>query len=305
MISRAPSPSRPTICPKIEAKMREIVARDLPTRRTVWPRDKAIAHFEEIGEKYKAELIRGPAALRRDHHLLSRRLARSLPRAALRLHGENRPGLQADQDRRRLLARGTRRTPSSSASTAPPGATRRNWKPISSGWRKPRSATIASWARRWTSSTCRKRPWARCFWHPKGFALYHALEDYIRRKLDKSGYQEVKTPAPDRPQGSGSCPGIGRIIGRNMFVAEVEDEKKTLAVKPMNCPGHVQILQAGHQILSRACLCGWPSSAPAIATSRPARCTASCGCAPSPRTMRIFSARTNRSPARPSLSANC
>jgi threonyl-tRNA synthetase len=51
-------PFTPDDLPKIEAKMREIVARDLPTRRTVWPRDEAIRHFEEIGEKYKAELIR-------------------------------------------------------------------------------------------------------------------------------------------------------------------------------------------------------------------------------------------------------
>src|ERR1700675_4039257 len=51
-------PFTPDDLPKIEAKMREIVARDLPTRRTVWPRDEAIRHFEEIGEHYKAELIR-------------------------------------------------------------------------------------------------------------------------------------------------------------------------------------------------------------------------------------------------------
>ena len=51
-------PFTPDDLPKIEAKMHEIVARDLPTRRTVWPRDEAIRHFEEIGEKFKAELIR-------------------------------------------------------------------------------------------------------------------------------------------------------------------------------------------------------------------------------------------------------
>ena len=52
-------PFTPDDLPKIEARMREIVARDLPTRRTVWPRDDAIRHFEQLGEKYKAELIRG------------------------------------------------------------------------------------------------------------------------------------------------------------------------------------------------------------------------------------------------------
>src|ERR1700690_3904531 len=50
-------PFKPDDLPRIEAKMHEIVARDLPTRRTVWPRDEAVRHFEDIGEKYKAELI--------------------------------------------------------------------------------------------------------------------------------------------------------------------------------------------------------------------------------------------------------
>lgn len=51
-------PFTPDDLPKIEAKMREIIAKDVPTRREVWPRDKAIAHFEKLGERYKAELIR-------------------------------------------------------------------------------------------------------------------------------------------------------------------------------------------------------------------------------------------------------
>ena len=53
------TPFTPDDLPKIEAKMREIVAKDLPTKRVVWPRDEAIKHFESIGETFKAELIRG------------------------------------------------------------------------------------------------------------------------------------------------------------------------------------------------------------------------------------------------------
>jgi threonyl-tRNA synthetase len=82
------------------------------------------------------------------------------------------------------------------------------------------------------------------FWHPKGYALYHALEDYVRRKLGRSGYQEVKTPLLiDRKLWEMS--GHWANYRQNMFVAEVEDEEKTLAVKPMNCPGHVQIFKQG------------------------------------------------------------
>ncbi|MBV9693358.1 MAG: TGS domain-containing protein, partial [Alphaproteobacteria bacterium] len=53
------TPFTPDDLPRIEARMREIIARDLPTRREVWPRDKAIAHFKGMGEAYKAELIEG------------------------------------------------------------------------------------------------------------------------------------------------------------------------------------------------------------------------------------------------------
>jgi threonyl-tRNA synthetase len=82
------------------------------------------------------------------------------------------------------------------------------------------------------------------FWHPKGYALYHALEDYVRRKLGRSGYQEVKTPLLiDRKLWELS--GHWANYRQSMFVAEVEDEEKTLAVKPMNCPGHVQIFKQG------------------------------------------------------------
>ena len=70
-----------------------------------------------------------------------------------------------------------------------------------------------------------------------------------------------------------------------------------LALKPMNCPGHVQIFRQGMRSYRDLPL-RWRSSAPATATSRPAPCTASCACAASPRTTRISSARRSRSPPR-------
>jgi threonyl-tRNA synthetase len=82
------------------------------------------------------------------------------------------------------------------------------------------------------------------FWHPKGYALYHTLEDYVRRRLDKANYQEVKTPLLlDRKLWEMS--GHWENYRQHMFLAEVEDEHKTLAVKPMNCPAHVQIFKQG------------------------------------------------------------
>ncbi len=82
------------------------------------------------------------------------------------------------------------------------------------------------------------------FWHPKGYALYRALEDYVRRRVGRAGYQEVKSPLLiDRKLWEMS--GHWENYREHMFVAEVEDENLTLAVKPMNCPGHVQIFKQG------------------------------------------------------------
>ena len=81
------------------------------------------------------------------------------------------------------------------------------------------------------------------FWHPKGWVLYREIESYMRRRLDDAGYNEVKTPQlVDRSLWEAS--GHWEKFGDNMFTAETEDDR-TLALKPMNCPGHVQIYRQG------------------------------------------------------------
>ena len=79
------------------------------------------------------------------------------------------------------------------------------------------------------------------FWHPKGWTLYRAMERYMRRRLERAGYQEVRTPQLlDRSLWEAS--GHWENFRENMFIAESRDER-VLAVKPMNCPGHVQIFR--------------------------------------------------------------
>ncbi len=81
------------------------------------------------------------------------------------------------------------------------------------------------------------------FWHQKGWSIYLEIESYMRRKLSKHGYQEVKTPQIiDRSLWEKS--GHWDKFKENMFMAQGE-EKKILALKPMNCPGHVQIYKQG------------------------------------------------------------
>ena len=82
------------------------------------------------------------------------------------------------------------------------------------------------------------------FWHPKGWKLYRTAEAYMRRRLEASDYVEVKTPQlVDRALWEAS--GHWEKFREHMFIANVEDEDKVLALKPMNCPCHVQIFRHG------------------------------------------------------------
>jgi threonyl-tRNA synthetase len=82
------------------------------------------------------------------------------------------------------------------------------------------------------------------FWHQKGWKLYRTVEAYIRRAQEANGYEEVKTPQlVDRSLWETS--GHWEKFRKNMFIAEVVDEDVTLALKPMNCPCHVQIFKQG------------------------------------------------------------
>jgi threonyl-tRNA synthetase len=79
------------------------------------------------------------------------------------------------------------------------------------------------------------------FWHPKGWTLFRTIENYLRKRLDAAGYQEVKAPLLlDRSLWEAS--GHWENFRENMFVAESRDER-VLAIKPMNCPGHVLIFR--------------------------------------------------------------
>jgi threonyl-tRNA synthetase len=83
------------------------------------------------------------------------------------------------------------------------------------------------------------------FWHPKGWTLFRTMEAYMRRRLDEDGYQEVKAPSIlDYSLWIRS--GHAEKFGSNMFTCET-DEGEKLAVKPMNCPGHIEIFKIGQK----------------------------------------------------------
>jgi threonyl-tRNA synthetase len=236
-------PFTPEDFPAIEAKMREIVARGAPFVRRVMDREEAIRFFADKGEKYKAQLIQ------------------DLPASEeISLYSQ---GDWVD------LCRGPHMR-----TTADVGAAFKLMKVAGAYWRGDHRNAMLSriYGTAWRDQKeldahlhqleeAERRDHRRIgkdmglfhlqeeaagsvFWHPKGWKLYRTSEDYMRRRLDANGYQEVRTPQLlDRVFWEKS--GHWDNYRQHMFIAEVEDENKTLAVKPMNCPCHVQIFRQG------------------------------------------------------------
>ena len=236
-------PFTPDDLPKIEAKMREIVSADLPTRREVWPREDAIKHFESIGERYKAEIIRDlPSAedisvyfhgnwhdlCRGPHFASTGKVGQGFK--LTKIAGAYWRGDARNAQLQRLY-----------------GTAWRDEKELGEYLKRIEEAEKRDHrklGREMNLFHMQEEAAGQVFWHPNGFALYHALEDYIRRRIARAGYQEIKTPfLYDRKLWEMS--GHWTTFREHMFVAEVEDEEKTLAIKPMNCPGHVQVFKQG------------------------------------------------------------
>ena len=229
---------------KIEERMKQIVDRDEPIVREVWDRAEAIQHFRGIGEEYKAQIIEGiPGAepitvyrqgnwkdLCRGPHLPSTKAAgkafKLTKLAGAYWRGDHRnPMLQriygtawaSDQD----LADHLHRIEE---------AEKRDHRKIGQAMDLFHMQAEAK---------------GMIFWHPKGWQLYRNVEAYMRRMLDADGYVEVKAPQiMDREMWERS--GHWQKFGKNMFTCETE-EGESLAVKPMNCPGHVQIFNHGQK----------------------------------------------------------
>ena len=226
----------------IEARMKEIVARNENIRREAWKRDDAVRHFQSIGEKYKAEIIA------------------SIP--ADQVISLYRQGNFAD------LCRGPH-----APSTGKIGTAFKLLKVAGAYWRGDSKNEMLQriYGTAWASEKdlknyltmleeAEKRDHRKLgkeldlfhieehtpgmvFWHDKGWTIYRTIENYIRQKIRGKGYIEVKTPVlVDRSLWEAS--GHWEKFRDNMFVA-LTDEDKHLCVKPMNCPCHIQIFKQG------------------------------------------------------------
>jgi threonyl-tRNA synthetase len=231
---------------KIEKRMREIVDADLPIVRTVWEKEAAIAHFKSIGEIYKAETIdevikpgdpitiyshsdkwgdlcRGP-------HLPSTgRLGKAFK--LMKLAGAYWRGDQKNQQLQRIYG------------TA--WADEKQLEDYLKRLEEAEKRDHRKLGRAMDLFHMQEEGRGMVFWHPKGWTLWRTLESYIRRRLDAAGYVEVKTPQVlDRVFWERS--GHWEKYREHMFVCETVEEE-TLSLKPMNCPGHVQIFKVGQK----------------------------------------------------------
>ena len=235
------APFAPADLERIEERMREIVARDEPVTREVRPRDEAAAHYQKAGEAYKAEILRGlPEG---EEVTIYRQGAFADPCRGPHLPSTGKLGTAF-----KLLKvagaywRGDSRNPMLQRIYGTAWATEKD---------------LAAWLRR--REEAEKRDHRRLgremdlfhfqeeaagsvFWHPRGWTLYRAAQDYMRARLDAAGYVEVRTPQlVDRALWERS--GHWEKFREHMFTAESED--RSLALKPMNCPCHVQIFRQG------------------------------------------------------------
>jgi threonyl-tRNA synthetase len=228
---------------KIEKKMSEIIDRDVKTKREVWKRNEAIDHFKKIGEKYKAEIIE------------------SIPEneeLSVYHHG----------DTWHDLCRGPHL-----ASSGKIGKAFKLTKVSGAYWRGDSNNEMLQriYGTCWASKKelddylnrleeaekrdhrklgkemdlfhFREESPGSVFWHEKGWLLFQRLVEYMRAKQRLAGYKEINTPELlDKTLWEKS--GHWDKFGEHMFTSETPDEK-TFAVKPMNCPGCVQVFNQG------------------------------------------------------------
>ena len=227
---------------KIENKMREIIDRDEITRKEVWERDKAVKHFESKGEFYKAELIK------------------SIPKneeVSIYFHGDWHD-----------LCRGPHLS-----STGKIGKFFKLTKVAGAYWRGDSNNAMLQriYGTSWSSQKdlddylrrieeaekrdhrklgkemdlfhFREESPGSVFWHEKGWALFQKLIDYMRMKQNIAGYKEINTPEVlDRTLWEKS--GHWEKFGANMYTSTTPDEK-IFAIKPMNCPGCIEVFNQG------------------------------------------------------------
>ena len=225
----------------IEKRMAEITAEDLPVRRRVLPRDAAVEHFKKIGEHYKAEII---AAIPSQEpiSLYGQGDWEDLCRGP---HVPSTGKLKAFKLTKVAGAywRGDSRNEMLQRIYGTAWANEKQLKEYLTRLEEAEKRDHRRIGRELDLFHLQEEAPGAVFWHPKGWALFQQLIAYMRERQSAAGYQEVNTPEiMDRELWVKS--GHVETFGENMFMTQTPDER-VFAIKPMNCPGHIQVFKQG------------------------------------------------------------
>ncbi len=224
----------------IEAKMTELARKDEPVTRRVLPRDEAVAHFKRIGEAYKAELIASIPA-NEDVSLYSEGAFEDLCRGP---HVPRTGKLKHFKLMKVAGAywRGDHRNEMLQRIYGTAWATKDELQQHLHMLEEAEKRDHRRLGRELDLFHIDEHAPGLVFWHPKGWALWQNVEQYMRAVYRDNGYQEVKGPQL-LDQGLWEKTGHWDKYRENMFTTE--SEKRDYALKPMNCPGHVLIFKQG------------------------------------------------------------
>ncbi|NWG39925.1 MAG: threonine--tRNA ligase [Hydrogenophilaceae bacterium] len=233
-------PFTPEDLEAIEKKMAELAKKDIPVERSVMPRDEAVTFFKNMGEHYKAEIIASiPAnediSLYREGDFIDLCRGPHVPSTGklkhfklMKLAGAYWRGDSKNEMLQRVYG------------TA--WATKDDLAAYLHRLEEAEKRDHRKLAKQLDLFHMQDEAPGMVFWHPKGWVIWQQVEQYMRQKFVEYGYQEVRTPAVmDRTLWEKS--GHWDNYRENMFTTA--SENRDYAVKPMNCPGHVQIFNSG------------------------------------------------------------
>ncbi len=234
-------PFTPEEFPAIEARMREIVDRDETITREVWSRAAAIAYFESKGERFKTEHVAAipdgeEISVYRQGSFVDLCTGPHLPSTGrlgkafklMKLAGAYWRGDARNAQLQRIYG----------TAWADEAQLERHLQQLEEAEKRDHRRI----GREMGLFHQQEEAAGNVFWHAKGWTLYRTLEEYMRRRLERAGYLEVRTPQLlDRSLWEAS--GHWDKFRQHMFTAEAEE--RVLALKPMNCPCHVQIFRQG------------------------------------------------------------
>ncbi len=226
----------------IEVRMHEIVERDEVISREVWSRDEAVAFYRENNEPFKIELVEAIPAdetvtFYRQGDFIDLCRGPHLPSTAKLGHAFKLMSVAG------AYWRGDSNRPMLQRIYGTAWRTEKELAAYLHMLEEAEKRDHRKLGKQLGFFHLQEEATGSVFWHPKGWAMYREIEAYVRRRLEDGGYGEVKTPQlVDRSLWEAS--GHWDKFRENMFTAQSEDDR-TLALKPMNCPCHVQIFRQG------------------------------------------------------------